>query len=76
MAPRNAKRTFATRRLRYLDPPYRLWLVGAFKQLDPNRGPVFLQVRGQFVDAHAVNTRCSLVALDLLQRSPQIPTAD
>jgi hypothetical protein len=39
---RNAERPFATRRLRYLDTPYRLRLIGAVKQLSPDRGPVLL----------------------------------
>jgi hypothetical protein len=73
---RDAERTCAARRLRYLDPPYRPRLVGALKQLGPDRGPVLLQVGGQLVDAHAVNTRRSLVALDLLQRFPQVVTLD
>jgi hypothetical protein len=71
-----AERASAARRLRYLDPPHRLRLVDAFKQLSPDRGPVLLQVGGQLVDAHAVNTRCSFVAPDLLQRLPQIVTLD
>jgi len=50
--------------------------VGAVKQLNPNRGPVLLQVRGQFVDGHAVSPWRSLVALDLLQRSPHVVTLD
>ena len=37
----------AARCLRYLDPPHRLRLVGAVKQLRPDRGPVLLQVGGQ-----------------------------
>ena len=41
---RNAERPRAARRLRYLDPPHRLRLVGAVEQLSPDRGPVLLQV--------------------------------
>ena len=63
-------------RLRYLDPPHRLRLVGAVKQLRPDRGPVLLQVRGQCIDAHAVDARRPLVALNLRQRLPQIVTLD
>ena len=60
----------AARRLRYLDPPHRLRLVGAVKQLSPDRGPVLLQVGRQLVDGHPVDARRALVAPDLRQRLP------
>src|SRR5262245_37782327 len=41
---RDANRPCATRCLRYLHAPYRLWLVGALQQLGPDRGPVLFQV--------------------------------
>src|SRR5262249_16833063 len=40
----DAERPHAARRLRYLDPPHQLRLVGTLKQLSPDRGPVLLQV--------------------------------
>ena len=73
---RDAERTCAARRLRYLNPPYRLRLVVAFKQLNPDRRPVLFQVGDQLADGHAIHTRRPLVALDLLQRLPQIVTLD
>src|SRR5271156_3435840 len=73
---RDAERTCAARRLRYLHTPYRLRLVAAFKQLSPDRRPVLFQVGSQLADGHAIRTRRPLVALDLLQRLPQIVTLD
>jgi len=73
---RDAKRPSAARRLRYLHPPHRLRFVGAFKQLFPDRGPVFLQVMRQVIDTHAVNARCTLVAPYSRQCLPQILTLD
>ncbi len=73
---RNPERTSAARGLPYLDPPHRLRLVSAIKQLSPDRGPVFPQVRGQCVNGHAVASWRSLVAPDLLQRSPHVVTLD
>ena len=44
---RDAEQPYAARRLRYLHTPHRLRLVGAVKQLSPDRGPVLLQVGSQ-----------------------------
>ena len=55
---------------------HRLRLKVALKQLNPDRGPVLLQVGSEFADGHAIDARRPLVALDLLQRSPQIVTLD
>ena len=63
-------------RFRYLHAPHRLRLVGAFKQMRPDREPVLLQVGRQIIDAHAVDTRSALVALHLRQRLLQILTLD
>ncbi|MGY4623878.1 hypothetical protein ACVWY3_001634 [Bradyrhizobium sp. USDA 4486] len=41
---RDAERPQAARRLRYLHPPHRLWLIGAVKQLGADREPVLLQI--------------------------------
>src|SRR5215831_9931576 len=73
---RDAERPHAARRLRYLHPPHRLRLVGALKQLSPDRGPVLLQVGRQGIDAHSVDSRRALVALHLRQRFPQVLTLD
>src|SRR5262249_15791369 len=73
---RDAERPQAARRLRYLHPPHRLRLVGALKQLSPDREPVLLQVGRQVIDAHAVDSPCPLVALPSRQRFPQILTLD
>ena len=73
---RNAERPCAARRFRYLHAPHRLRLVGAFKQMRPDREPVLLQVGRQIIDAHAVDTRSALVALHLRQRLLQILTLD
>jgi hypothetical protein len=63
-------------RLRYLDPPHRLRLVGAFEQLGPDHRPVLLQMSRQVPDAHAVDACRTLVALHLRQRLPQILALD
>jgi hypothetical protein len=55
---------------------HRLRLVGALKQLSPDRGPVLLQVGRQVVDAHAVDPACALVALHSRQRCLQVLTLD
>ena len=53
-----------------------LRLVGAIKQLRPDRGPVLLQVRGQCTEAHAIDACGPLVALNLRQRLSQIVSLD
>ena len=73
---RNAERANAPGRLGCLDPPRRPRFVGAVKQLDADRRPMVLQVRGQGFDAHAVDPRRALVALNLRQRLPQIVLLD
>src|ERR1700692_3276705 len=73
---RNAERPHAARCLRYLNPPHRLWLVGALKQLSPDREPVLLQVSRQVVDAHTIDASRTLVALQPRQRFLQILTLD
>ena len=73
---RNAERPRAARRLRYLHAPHRLRLVGAVKQLGPDRGPVLLQVGRQVIDGHAVDACRTFVALHLRQRLLQILTLD
>jgi len=55
---------------------HRLRLVGAFKQLNPDRGPVLFQVRSQGIEAHTVDTGGSLVAFHMRQRLPQIVSLD
>src|SRR5215813_14761904 len=50
----NPERPCATRGLRYLHPPHRLRLVGAVKQLRPDREPVLLQMGRQSLEAHSV----------------------
>lgn len=56
--------------------PHRLRLVGALEELGLDLGPVVLQVGGQIVDGHAVDTRCAFVASDLGQRLLQIVPGD
>ncbi|MGF6433309.1 hypothetical protein ABIE91_008529 [Bradyrhizobium elkanii] len=73
---RDAERPQAARRLRYLDPPHRLRLVGAVKQLSSDREPVLFQVGRQFVDGHPIDACRALVALHLRQRFLQILTLD
>jgi len=62
--------------LRYLHTPHRLRLVGAFKQLSPDRGPVLFQVRSQGIETHTIDTGGSLVAFHMRQRPPQIVSLD
>src|SRR5262245_61811877 len=73
---RDAEWPHAARCLRYLHPSHRLRLVGALKQLSPDRGPMLLQVGRQIVDTHAVDACRALVALHLRQRFLQVPTLD
>jgi site-specific DNA recombinase len=73
---RNAERPQAARRLRYLHPPHRLWLVSALKQLSPDRGPVLLQIRRQVLEGHPIDARGALVGLHSCQCPPQIVTLD
>ncbi len=73
---RNTERTYAARRLRYLDPPHRVRLIGAFKQSSPDRGPMLLQVGRQLTDGHPVDACRTLVALHLRQRLLQVLTLD
>jgi hypothetical protein len=72
----STERPLAARRLWYLDAPHRLRLVGAVKQLRPDRRPVLLQVRAQCADAHSIDTCGPLVALHLRQRLTQIVSLD
>jgi hypothetical protein len=73
---RNAERAHAPRGLRDLDPPDRLRLIGAVKQSGADRRPMVFQMRGQRFDAHTVDARRALVALNLRQRLPQIVPLD
>jgi hypothetical protein len=66
----------AARRLRYLYPPHRLWLVGTLKQLASDREPVLLQVGRQIADGHSVDARRTFVALHLRQCLLQVLTLD
>ena len=63
----NAKESGATVWLWDFYAPYRLGAVVARYQLCADGGPVGLEVSTEFIDSHAVNTRCALVALDLCQ---------
>ena len=44
--------------------------------LGPDRGPVLFQVRSQGLEAHAIDTGSSPVALNMRQRLPQIVSLD
>src|SRR5665213_427145 len=73
---RNAEQPHAARRLRYLYAPHRLRLVGAVKQLRPDRRPVLFQVVRQVIDTHAVDARRTFVAPYLRQRLLQVLTLE
>ena len=73
---RHAEGANASPGLRDLDPPDRPRLVGAVKQSGPDRRPMLFQMRRQRFDAHAVDPRRALVALNLRQRLPQIVPLD
>src|SRR5687768_15623779 len=70
---RNAQFAFLlASRLRYFDPFDHLRLVSTVKQLVFDFRPLHLQEVGQFVDAHAIDTRTSLIGADLFERGMQI----
>src|SRR5208283_5227378 len=73
---RHAEGANAPCRLGYLDPPHRLRLVGAVKQLSADRRPMLFQMRAQGLDGHAVDPWRALVALHSRQRFPQIVPLD
>ena len=73
---RDAERTHAARRLRYLDAPYRLRFVGAVKQLGSDREPVLFQVGRQFANGHPVDACRTFVTRHLRQRFLQILTLE
>ncbi|HXL19306.1 MAG TPA: hypothetical protein VN961_17460, partial [Streptosporangiaceae bacterium] len=50
--------------------------MAAVKQLDPNLGPVVLQVRRQVIDSHPIDPRRALVAPDVIRRLPQVVACD
>src|SRR4029078_1139644 len=50
----NAERTGAAGRLRDVDTPHRLWLVGALEQLDAKVGPVVFQMQRQGLTTPAI----------------------
>src|SRR6516165_11643451 len=44
-------------------PPHGFRFVGPVQQLFPNHWPVLLQIAGEFVDGHPVNSRTTFVGL-------------
>src|SRR5258708_26449257 len=62
---RNAERPCAARCLWYLNTPHWLRLVGALKQLSPDRGPVLFHVRSQRLSTHAIDTGSSLFSVHI-----------
>lgn len=64
---RDAKESGATVWLWDFYAPYRLGAVAARHQLCADGGPVRFEVGSEFINSHAIDARCALVAPDLCQ---------